>query len=645
MEVVFPSPEAEGELAFGEFIMDPSNLNLMRTNYADPRATDEDLKALGLSLLVSASCGVHHGQFRRDWHVRFPWSIHPGRKLDPVFRTCTCTVSRELGFHARAINNYSRVLDFWIIRDVGISTTLTPIEYQGLFSRIFRDQSSNEMHMFSFGDLTSAACLCRYTWNSRVIEKMGDTLRKKLIELDDNLAASDLQCIGMSYKPIVEDGCKLPHFKESPHLINFVSASDEANNSDIAKFARGHIFLGVLISGYVPKEDMQELIDDLENSGIRFVYFSPYSESITKAFGDRLGLETDWNSCIILSKGTNAALPDFTDPKSKLPRGVYNIRPHLADVDDIPLNISLFAECDPQSVVEMNSIYAENARVVISVGSTLNWRNSEVFASTKTSIGMEPQNLREPTQFGKMSSMHLSAALTSLTCPIVIPFDCSPYVLTEIIREARCLARGTTSAHLYALCMAQSLAIGLLMGRISIASIGSMMIIVLATVIEFMFAPYEPNILRLMPKQAWDPEYQQSVRNIYGIRSFMNGAILACASRLISQPFVPAALSVAVMSMSATCLHVHLPLIQFGLCQHAYWSYLMLLSLLSICIVTLFVQEIQGLAMALVQVAILVLLALGSNETVKYFWHVETERSEKRAKLQFNTKLGMHSPV
>jgi hypothetical protein len=193
--------------------------------------------------------------------------------------------------------------------------------------------------------------------------------------------------------------------------------------------------------------------------------------------------------------------------------------------------------------------------------------------------------------------------------------------------------------------MAKSLTLGLFMGRISITSIVFMMLIVFATVIAFIFAPYEPNILRLMPKQAWNPEYQKSVRNAYGIRAFINGVILACVSRLMSPSFVPAALSFVVVSVSATCLHVHLPISQFGLFQHAYWSCLMALLLLLIFTVTLFGQVTQGLAVALAQAVIFVLISLGLNEIVKHFYHVETERSEKRAKLQFNTKLGMHSPV
>ena len=254
VEMAFPHPLAKGELAFGEFIVDPNNSTLIRTNYSDPNVNDGDLKAIGLSLMVSSSCGIHNGQFRREWHSRFPWDVHPGRNLDPVFRTCTCSLSRDLGFHASASTRYSRVNDFWILRDIGISTALNPIEYQGLFSRLFLDKVSRGLHMFSFGDLTTTACLCRFTWNSRTIEPISDILKRKLIELDDNLAASDLQCIGLTYRPIVTDEGGLSLCDQMESIIDFGSIQDEGCPKEVSKVARNHIFLGTLISGYNPKE-------------------------------------------------------------------------------------------------------------------------------------------------------------------------------------------------------------------------------------------------------------------------------------------------------------------------------------------------------------------------------------------------------
>lgn len=255
VEIAFPHPMAEGELTFGEFIGDPNNSTLVRTSYADASVCDEDLKAVGLSLLVSSSCGIHGGgHFRREWHSRFAWNAHPGRKLDPVFRTCTCSIARDLGFRTSAAVQYSRVSDFWIVRDIGISTLLSPVEYQGLFSRIFMYKENKTLHMFSFGDLTTAACLSRFTWNARRIEPLSEVLRRKLIELDDNLAASDLQCIGLTYKPILSNSPPPVLGGLALDMIDFRDILDGRCSKEVSRLASNHIFLGALISGYNPKE-------------------------------------------------------------------------------------------------------------------------------------------------------------------------------------------------------------------------------------------------------------------------------------------------------------------------------------------------------------------------------------------------------
>lgn len=279
---------------------------------------------------------------------------------------------------------------------------------------------------------------------------------------------------------------------------------------------------------------MQELIDDLENSGIRFVYFSPYSESITKAFGDRLGLETDWNSCIIMSTSSQrpsmgAETLDFTDPKSKLPRGVHNIRPHLRDVDDIPLHISLFAECEPSSTAEMLKIYKENEDTVLVVGSTLNWTNYEVIAGANASIGMEPAGIRSATGSGRLSSMSFSASATFLTCPITLPFDCSPYVITELIREARCVLRASQAAYLYRLSLSLSLVLvffsGVVESDICSVCFGTSLIF-LANTAAHLYSPYEPEIMKLMPIHAWSIPELRSHSLHHTLRATLNAGAL-----------------------------------------------------------------------------------------------------------------------
>jgi len=66
---------------------------------------------------------------------------------------------------------------------------------------------------------------------------------------------------------------------------------------------------------------------------------------------------------------------ELHDIKAQLPRGIENIRSHIENVDDIPLHVSLFAECTPSAIKELIEIFQENGEVVCCIGSALNIKN------------------------------------------------------------------------------------------------------------------------------------------------------------------------------------------------------------------------------------------------------------------------------
>jgi hypothetical protein len=45
----------------------------------------------------------------------------------------------------------------------------------------------------------------------------------------------------------------------------------------------------------------------------------------------------------------------FYDLQAKLPRGIMNIRPHLKNVDNVPLLVPLFTDCTPQGIKKQGS--------------------------------------------------------------------------------------------------------------------------------------------------------------------------------------------------------------------------------------------------------------------------------------------------
>jgi predicted HAD superfamily phosphohydrolase YqeG len=53
---------------------------------------------------------------------------------------------------------------------------------------------------------------------------------------------------------------------------------------------------------FLPKEEVPNFVEELDEAFIRFVYFSPANERKTKLFADRLGLDTVlYSHCSFLS--------------------------------------------------------------------------------------------------------------------------------------------------------------------------------------------------------------------------------------------------------------------------------------------------------------------------------------------------------
>ena len=69
--------------------------------------------------------------------------------------------------------------------------------------------------------------------------------------------------------------------------------------------------------------------------------------------------------------------------KAQLPAGVSRVRPHLEEVDNVPLLVGLFTDCDPEVNLEMLTIMQENGEVVLTIGSSLNIVNVPMLLQVK----------------------------------------------------------------------------------------------------------------------------------------------------------------------------------------------------------------------------------------------------------------------
>lgn len=162
----------------------------------------------------------------------------------------------------------------------------------------------------------------------------------------------------------------------------------------------------------------------------------------------------DWNACILLSppdKGTGYV--DLHDIKAQLPRGVDNVRSHLENVDDIPMHVSLFAECNASSVREMIKIFQDQGEVVCVVGSSMNLENTDCFSIADIAVALDPVNTITPgaSRFSKdkgvASILSAGSMFSTIPCAVSLQYDTSIYSLSQLIREARTL--GNNSMQVY----------------------------------------------------------------------------------------------------------------------------------------------------------------------------------------------------
>ena len=77
--------------------------------------------------------------------------------------------------------------------------------------------------------------------------------------------------------------------------------------------------------------------------------------------------------------------------RAQLPFGIENIRPHLEAMDNVPLLVSLFTDCTPQTTREMVLIMQDYGEVVCVMGSSSNYQNIKIFLQSNASLAIEPR--------------------------------------------------------------------------------------------------------------------------------------------------------------------------------------------------------------------------------------------------------------
>ncbi|GAA5795183.1 hypothetical protein HPULCUR_000537 [Helicostylum pulchrum] len=450
---------------------------------------------------------------------------------------------------------------------------------------------------------------------------------------------------------------------------------------------KGQIFLGMTAMCHQPKQNVVDFIEDLGLAGIRFVYFSTTAERESKAFAERLGLETDWNSCILLSnpddENCGNGYLQTHDIKAQLPRGIDEIRPHLEDVDDIPLHVSLFAECTPRAMKEMIRIFQENGEVVCCIGNALNTKNTESFALSDVSIAMEPMHTRAQSK-GRLSTndrqppLAVGASLCSLPCGLFMQYETSLYAVTQLIRDARrllgCVRMGFS--FYTAGCMSMSLMLllsfCLLLPPIftGYQILWMLWIILPILSMSMLFTPHEDGIMLLMPGKNIEHltdfwrfmcyfllrfilviVMSVAIYAIFGMKGWYHWTLEEQWAVAYAQNAMLVSFVWYLACISPSFLHRTSSLIEFVPFRNRIWIGAFFLSIIlqfCFCAVSLAhgpfeLSKIPWFVYFLAFAWPIVLIPV--QELVKMHDNKEFTRFQKRSKLEFSTKLGMHSPL
>eukprot|EP00049_Salpingoeca_infusionum_P015229 m.292479 g.292479 ORF g.292479 m.292479 type:complete len:1756 (+) comp15841_c0_seq3:166-5433(+) len=193
----------------------------------------------------------------------------------------------------------------------------------------------------------------------------------------------------------------------------------------VKRLHQGQVFLGAVAAKEFAMQGVHSTITELDEAGVRFVFFSQENESRTNAFGEELKLQTGWNCLISLSDDGYGDVYHVNN--AKLPRGVNQIRQHLEEVDNVPLLVRLFSECSPSSCASMIQIMQENDQAVCCFVSSLNPNN--YLSSAKSSVAIAIDPLR--SFVCQWPAERIPASLSSLS-----PGTQKPVTLTPLSSEA-----------------------------------------------------------------------------------------------------------------------------------------------------------------------------------------------------------------
>eukprot|EP00042_Codosiga_hollandica_P059539 m.919781 g.919781 ORF g.919781 m.919781 type:complete len:702 (-) comp60199_c0_seq1:1042-3147(-) len=289
---------------------------------------------------------------------------------------------------------------------------------------------------------------------------------------------------------------------------------------------QNQIFLGMIAVQEQTTPSISRLIEDCTSAGIRFLYFSQDDELQSRAFAEKLGLETGFNCYISLSDEDQCYVTECENI-ARLPRGIAEIRPHIQQVDDVPLLVPLFTESTPVATQEMIKILQEYGGIVCVIGSSLSWVNGGPFGQADISLAMHPH--RDPpcllrrnlmtkaharTRVKGLTTKHtnhipssefIGSTFNALPCSLTVQKDAENRLFV-VIKKARKLGINLRQCFLFFILSLLTLSMAILASfflylppMLSPLQLLWLICLILPMIsLPFMLVPGEPGIMQLM---------------------------------------------------------------------------------------------------------------------------------------------------
>lgn len=266
-------------------------------------------------------------------------------------------------------------------------------------SVILQDSRSGAYQLVTVGDPRVVTRMCQEAWQgeSSTILPLAAQDRKTILDTSNSWKLADLDVAAFSYTPIphtFESRCKGSNEKSMVrgkyvfnvwshvqclnisvgiHPLQFYLLDNDPRSEALLpnikdKTASGEwpllhnqIFLGILGSLVIPREEIQGLLGTLQDAGVRFVYFSPRNMRRQKEIASQMGIDVAWN-CAISLRPLDAGEEDphrmvsayaDWDVNAKLPHGIESVKRHLKEVDNVPLLVSLFTDVTKETTMQM----------------------------------------------------------------------------------------------------------------------------------------------------------------------------------------------------------------------------------------------------------------------------------------------------